>query len=114
MQMWQRWAQARCRCGQRWASPGADVAEVGPFPAQMWLRTHLVEADVCEKLLEIPAAVDPTAVITVLLRAGTLSGPGADVAAASPVPVQMWHGASQAPLQMWHGARPVPVQMWQR
>ena len=39
--------------------------------------------------------------------------PIADVVAASPVPVQMWHGVSPVPVQMWQGASPVPVQMWQ-
>jgi hypothetical protein len=50
--------------------------------------------------------------------------PGADVAAASPVPVQMWQGfpspgadvaaASPVPAQMWQRASAVPAQMWQR
>jgi hypothetical protein len=28
VQMWQAWAQSRCRCGRRGPSPGADVAGV--------------------------------------------------------------------------------------
>ena len=36
VQMWQRSAQSRCRCGGGEPSPGADVAGVSPVPVQMW------------------------------------------------------------------------------
>ena len=51
-QMWQwRAAQSRCRCvalvgpvpvQMAWGepNPGADVAGVGPVPAQMWTEAH--------------------------------------------------------------------------
>ena len=33
-QMWQGRARSRCRCGSAKSSPGADVAEASPVPAQ--------------------------------------------------------------------------------
>jgi hypothetical protein len=35
VQMWQRWAQSRRRCGSGGCSPSADVAAAGAVPAQM-------------------------------------------------------------------------------
>ncbi len=35
-EMWQGFAQSRCRCGRGSPSPGADVAGVRPVPVQMW------------------------------------------------------------------------------
>jgi hypothetical protein len=36
-----------------------------------------------------------------------------DVAAASPVPVQMWQRRAQSRCRCGHGASPVPAQMWE-
>ena len=36
VQMWEGWAQSRCRCGRGGPSPGAHVGGVGPVPVQMW------------------------------------------------------------------------------
>jgi len=36
VQMWQRRAQSRCRCGRGELSPGADVAAASPVPVPMW------------------------------------------------------------------------------
>jgi hypothetical protein len=36
VQMWEGWAESRCRCGRGGPSPGADVGGVGPVPVQMW------------------------------------------------------------------------------
>ena len=36
VQMWQGWAQSRCRSGSGNPSPGADVAGVSPVLVQMW------------------------------------------------------------------------------
>jgi hypothetical protein len=36
VQMWQGWAQSRCRRGRGEPSPGADVAGVSPVLVQMW------------------------------------------------------------------------------
>jgi hypothetical protein len=39
VQMWQGWAQSRCRCGRGGPSADADVATgTGPVPVQMWQR----------------------------------------------------------------------------
>jgi hypothetical protein len=38
--------------------------------------------------------------------------PGADVARASQVPVQMWPGMNPVPVQMWPAVNPIPVQIW--
>ena len=35
VQLWQRWAQSRCKCGSAGPSPGADVRAVGAVPVQM-------------------------------------------------------------------------------
>ena len=44
VQMWQGWAQFRCRCGRGRPSPGADVAGVGPVPVQMSERRAVVQS----------------------------------------------------------------------
>jgi hypothetical protein len=43
-QMWQAWAQSRCRCGRGEPSPGADVGWVSLVPAQMWQGVSPVPA----------------------------------------------------------------------
>ena len=47
VQMWQRRAESRCRCGSGEPSPEADVAAVRPVPVQMWpgVRPVPVQAD---------------------------------------------------------------------
>ena len=42
-----------------------------------------------------------------------MTAPGADVAPASRVPVQMWQGVSAVPMVMWEGVSAVPLVMWE-
>jgi hypothetical protein len=95
-------------------SSGADVAGVGPVPAQMW-PGRAQSWRRCGRGGPSPGAdvagVSPVPVQMWQQRVECSSG--ADVGRGeSPVPVQMWAGASAVPMQMWAGASPVPVQMW--
>ena len=83
---------------------GADMAAVGPVPAQMWQRGETSPgADVAAGRAQSRRRC----------RSGKPS-PGADAAGVCRVSVQMWQGCAQSRRRCRSGASPVPAQMWQR
>jgi hypothetical protein len=96
--VWQGRAQSRCRCGRGEPSPGADVAGVSPVPVPMWRGQKAAQyLGRCRPPQPPPRTRGmpkcPAARAKLPCRCGRRGPtPGADVAGASPVPVQMWQG----------------------
>ena len=103
VQMWQRRAQSRCRCGRGERSPGADVAGASSVPVQMWqgwaqsrCRCGSGEPSPGRRCGRGRAKSRPQ------MRPG-----------ASAVPVQMWQGAAQSRHRCGRGERSLGPAMWQ-